>query len=246
MKLECVYTPVASRKRKSSSSAHPPQQAVAPKHEGSPSLVGTPGPGGSGVLQSKASTFAPTSRKPSIAVGDIQKHSQHPTPTSGPLGSQDNVLLPPLFPGANMQLQQQIQQQPQLLPQLMTLSNSEKFAGFDFPNSPPFQSTSMSLTNSIGSIFAANKLPSNVLNNVINQQQQQQQQQMVHRQQVQKPLKHKAAAEPESRTEPDDCSSTCSVSHQGLGDSTNLDRFLEYTTPVVPAQHFPKVPESGS
>ena len=77
-------------------------------------------------------------------------------------------------------------------------------------------------------------------------QQQQQQQQMVHRQQVQKPLKHKAAAEPESRTEPDDCSSTCSVSHQGLGDSTNLDRFLEYTTPVVPAQHFPKVPESGS
>lgn len=68
---------------------------------------------------------------------------------------------------------------------------------------------------------------------------------MVHRQQVQKPLKHKAAAEPESRTEPDDCSSTCSVSHQGLGDSTNLDRFLEYTTPVVPAQHFPKTSMRG-
>ncbi|CUS22156.1 LAQU0S04e09472g1_1 [Lachancea quebecensis] len=190
MKLECVYTPVASRKRKSSSSAHPPQQPVAPKREGSPSLVGTPGPGGGGVLQSKGPSFAPTSRKPSIVVGDIHKHSQHPTPTSGVLGSQDNVLLPPLFPGANMQLQQQIQQQPQLLPQLMTLSNSEKFAGFDFPNSPPFQSTSMTLTNSIGSIFAANKLPSNVLNNVINQQQQQQQQQQQHQQQQQQQQQH--------------------------------------------------------
>lgn len=78
------------------------------------------------------------------------------------------------------------------------------------------------------------------------QQQQQKQQQTVPRQQVQKPLKHKVAAEPESRGEPDDCSSTCSVSHQALSDSSNLDRFLKYTTPVVPAQHFPKVVESGS
>lgn len=41
-------------------------------------------------------------------------------------------------------------------------------------------------------------------------------------------------------TESDECESVsnCTVS---FSDSTNLDRFLEYTTPVVPSQYLPKV-----
>lgn len=59
-------------------------------------------------------------------------------------------------------------------------------------------------------------------------------------------------AEPESRLDSDDSSSKPSVSSSSSSSSSspsplpippvgNLDRFLEATTPVVPAQHFPKV-----
>ncbi|SCV03958.1 LANO_0G07294g1_1 [Lachancea nothofagi CBS 11611] len=174
MKLDCIYTPVTTRKRKNSGSLLNARSVASRREDLSERLDSSDGENDD-LLQAKEPSSVNGSRKPSNAAGDPRRHSQLPTPVAGQLGSPDNLLLPPLFPGENMQLQQQIQQQPQLLPQLMTLSNSEKFAGFDFPNSPPFQSTSMNLTNSIGSIFAANKLPTNVLNNVMNQQQQQQQ-----------------------------------------------------------------------
>lgn len=42
----------------------------------------------------------------------------------------------------------------------------------------------------------------------------------------------------EKRTaESDECESVSN----SFGESTNLDRFLEYTTPVVPSQYLPKV-----
>lgn len=49
------------------------------------------------------------------------------------------------------------------------------------------------------------------------------------------------------RVESDECgSSDCSVSSRTSADSSNLDRFLEFTTPVVSAQYLPKVmPISG-
>lgn len=59
-----------------------------------------------------------------------------------------------------------------------------------------------------------------------------------------------SSVESEKRTASDECASLsstksdCSISGSGLGASdsaTNLDRFLEHTTPVVPAQYFPKV-----
>ena len=36
-------------------------------------------------------------------------------------------------------------------------------------------------------------------------------------------------------------SSDCSISSRGTSDISNLDRFLEYITPVVPVQYFPMV-----
>lgn len=36
-------------------------------------------------------------------------------------------------------------------------------------------------------------------------------------------------------------SSDCSISSRATSDASNLDRFLEYTTPHVPAQYLPKV-----
>ncbi|KAF5452299.1 hypothetical protein F2P56_027310 [Juglans regia] len=89
----------------------------------------------------------------------------------------------------------------------------------------------------------------------VRQRQQQQQQQ----QQLQGQEKHQrstsvsragsSSVESEKRTASDECASLsstksdCSISGSGLGASdsaTNLDRFLEHTTPVVPAQYFPK------
>lgn len=61
------------------------------------------------------------------------------------------------------------------------------------------------------------------------------------------------SVESENRTEPDDCASLsssstksgCSFSRQGLDSLTNLDRFLESTTPVIPAQYFSKTSMRG-
>ncbi|KAK9288711.1 hypothetical protein L1049_017174 [Liquidambar formosana] len=80
------------------------------------------------------------------------------------------------------------------------------------------------------------------------QQQKQQQQQQQQQEEVRKPAKQWApVGVSEIRTEPDDWASStsttqseCSVAREGMGGVTNLDRFLEYTTPVVPAQYFPK------
>ncbi|SCW04087.1 LAFE_0H05622g1_1 [Lachancea fermentati] len=169
MKLDCVYTPVMPRKRKANGLPAAVKYVTTKSEESSivpPDRRNTV----DNVMQESKDVDTETARKASLSVAELQRQQQNAAQT--PLGSPENLLLPPLFSGTNMQLQQQIQQQPQLLPQLMTLSNSEKFAGFDFPNSPSFQSTAMNVTNSIGSIFAANKLPSNVLNNVMNQQQQ--------------------------------------------------------------------------
>lgn len=68
-------------------------------------------------------------------------------------------------------------------------------------------------------------------------------------QQEQKPssISKNCTAETEKRLESDhfgsSATSTCSVSGRvgSEGDSTNFDRFLEYTTPMVPAQFLPKV-----
>lgn len=68
----------------------------------------------------------------------------------------------------------------------------------------------------------------------------------------QKPERVKSSAGVESsdnRQESDDCASTATTtpaasvsSHStSVSNLTNLDRFLEYTTPVVPAQYFSKV-----
>ncbi|SCV02501.1 LAME_0H01948g1_1 [Lachancea meyersii CBS 8951] len=184
MNLECCYTPVVPRKQKNASNTNLDTVKIASlKHE---DLSEDLEPQNLEDLKEVPAASQNTAKTGHAAASGSQKQSQVPNPAAGQLGSPDNLLLPPLFPGANMQLQQQIQQQPQLLPQLMTLSNSEKFAGFDFPNSPPFQSTSMNITNSIGSFFAANKLLPNVMNNVSNLQQQQQQHQ--HQQQQDRPL----------------------------------------------------------
>lgn len=48
------------------------------------------------------------------------------------------------------------------------------------------------------------------------------------------------------RVESDECgSSDCSVSSRTSADSSNLDRFLEFTTPVVSAQYLPKASMKG-
>lgn len=91
------------------------------------------------------------------------------------------------------------------------------------------------------------------------QQQQQQQQRQQEQQQQQREKQHRRGASSISRN---CCSSSslasttsslsksdCSVSDSGLGGggsgSTNFDRFLEHTTPVVPAQYFPKTSMRG-
>jgi len=73
---------------------------------------------------------------------------------------------------------------------------------------------------------------------------QQQLQQLKQQQQQQKPsISKNSTVEIEKRKESDQCGSNCSVSGRvgPESNSTNLDRFLEYTTPVVPAQFLPKV-----
>ncbi|XP_065863779.1 uncharacterized protein [Euphorbia lathyris] len=88
------------------------------------------------------------------------------------------------------------------------------------------------------------------------QQQQLQQQQKLQQQQQQRVLVSKnCAPEIEKGAESDQCGSSgssssisnCSVSSRSgnEGTSTNLDRFLESTTPVVPAQFLPKTSMKG-
>ncbi|KAJ6889695.1 hypothetical protein NC651_023444 [Populus alba x Populus x berolinensis] len=72
---------------------------------------------------------------------------------------------------------------------------------------------------------------------------QQQLQQLKQQQQQQKPsISKNSTVEIEKRKESDQCGSNCSVSGRvgPESNSTNLDRFLEYTTPIVPAQFLPK------
>ncbi|MCD9641594.1 hypothetical protein HAX54_027825 [Datura stramonium] len=62
----------------------------------------------------------------------------------------------------------------------------------------------------------------------------------------QQKMKAKSRIEAESRTESDDgASSTASVSSIRIENLTNFDRFLEHTTPKVPAQVFPKTVMRG-
>lgn len=72
---------------------------------------------------------------------------------------------------------------------------------------------------------------------------QQQLQQQKQQQQLKPSISKDSTAEIEKRKGSDQCGSNCSVSGRVGSDtsSTNLDRFLEYTTPVVPAQFLPKV-----
>ncbi|KAB1213894.1 hypothetical protein CJ030_MR5G017157 [Morella rubra] len=86
------------------------------------------------------------------------------------------------------------------------------------------------------------------------QQQQQQQLQEKHQRSTSVSRNGSSSLESEKRTGSDECASLsstksdCSVSGSGLGASdaaTNLDRFLEHTTPVVPAQNFPKTSMRG-
>ncbi|XP_011042731.1 PREDICTED: uncharacterized protein LOC105138374 [Populus euphratica] len=80
------------------------------------------------------------------------------------------------------------------------------------------------------------------------QQQLQQQKQLQQQQQKLKlSISKDSTAEIEKRKGSDQCGSNCSVSGRVGSDtnSTNLDRFLEYTTPVVPAQFLPKTSVGG-
>ncbi|KAF9677954.1 hypothetical protein SADUNF_Sadunf08G0161600 [Salix dunnii] len=78
----------------------------------------------------------------------------------------------------------------------------------------------------------------------IRKQQQLQQQQQ---QQLKLSISKDSTVEIEKRKGSDQCGSNCSVSGRVGSDtnSTNLDRFLEYTTPVVPAQFLPKTSVGG-
>ncbi|KAJ7980322.1 Protein of unknown function (DUF789) [Quillaja saponaria] len=76
--------------------------------------------------------------------------------------------------------------------------------------------------------------------------QQKQEQEMLHQQQEQqhrRPPLSKSSSSVTSEKRPESSSSApsdCSVSSRGATETSNLDRFLNYTTPIVPAQYFPK------
>ncbi|GKV31405.1 hypothetical protein SLEP1_g40096 [Rubroshorea leprosula] len=79
------------------------------------------------------------------------------------------------------------------------------------------------------------------------QQQQQQQKKKQEQRGGEKGVSLKSSVE--RRTDPDECAtSSPSLSNGNVGNnssSTNLDRFLEFTTPVVPAQYLPKTSMKG-
>ncbi|KAF3456295.1 hypothetical protein FNV43_RR00945 [Rhamnella rubrinervis] len=95
--------------------------------------------------------------------------------------------------------------------------------------------------------------PPQVRQRQLEQRQRQEQEQLQRKQkQHQRPsVPSKAASsssvESDKRTESDDCASCFGlVSARGVSsDATNLDRFLEHTTPVVPAQYFSKTSMRG-
>lgn len=192
MKLECVYTPITQRKKRLNGETV--VKYVTSNTEDDRGVTNRRNTVNGSTTEIEESPVTDVTRKSSMSVAELQRHQHSPQRPNilhqrqhqqhqqhqqqqqqqqqGGTPGPESLLLPPLLSGSNMQhLQQQIQQQPQLLPQLMTLSNSEKFAAFDFPTSPPPQSTSMNITNSISSIFAANKFPTNLLNNLGSQQQ---------------------------------------------------------------------------
>ncbi|KAJ6321283.1 hypothetical protein OIU77_011387 [Salix suchowensis] len=72
-------------------------------------------------------------------------------------------------------------------------------------------------------------------------------QQQLQQQQLKPSISKDSTVEIEKRKGSDQCGSNCSVSGRVGSDtnSTNLDRFLEYTTPVVPAQFLPKTSIGG-
>ncbi|XVE82221.1 hypothetical protein DITRI_Ditri15bG0130300 [Diplodiscus trichospermus] len=85
------------------------------------------------------------------------------------------------------------------------------------------------------------------------QQQQQQQQMMMMQRREQRPLISKSVME--KRTDHEECATSspsssslnenCNNRKRNDDNSTNLDRFLEFTTPVVPAQYLPKTRVRG-
>ncbi|KAJ0093711.1 hypothetical protein Patl1_24954 [Pistacia atlantica] len=71
----------------------------------------------------------------------------------------------------------------------------------------------------------------------IRKQQQQLRQQQEEERRLEQEREHQKLSVPPVTVGPDD---ECESSPYCLSESTNLDRFLEYTTPMVPAQHLPK------
>ncbi|KAJ7955174.1 Protein of unknown function (DUF789) [Quillaja saponaria] len=68
-------------------------------------------------------------------------------------------------------------------------------------------------------------------------------QEMLYQQQEQQHRRPPLSKNPSSVTSekrPESSSSDCSVSSRAANETSNLDRFLNYTTPSVPAQYFPK------
>lgn len=166
IKLDCIYTPVRPRKNKGTSvetlmhytSNSLQDEKIMFKDDSRKSDIDTPNDGihrsldvDTGLRDINVSEF---SRQQHL---DQQKNYSTMT-------SFDSSLSPQLPSGITMQhLHHQLQQQPHLLPQLMTLSNSEKYASVDIPNTPLPQSMNMNLTNSIGSMFSHGRFPSNLL-----------------------------------------------------------------------------------
>ncbi|AET39222.1 Upc2p Ecym_4144 [Eremothecium cymbalariae DBVPG len=146
MKLHCIYTPAKPRRKKNKDVETVIKYITTTINnengeKGCNKLVQT----GTGTIRSESSPAINSTGNNSNVAREIT--------LSLPLCSSFNA----------QQIQQQIQQQPQLLPQLMTLTNSEKFASFEIPNSPtPVQCASMNVTNSISTMFSNNKITSNL------------------------------------------------------------------------------------
>ncbi|AGO13778.1 AaceriAGL091Wp [[Ashbya] aceris (nom. inval.)] len=155
MRLSCVYTPAKPRKKKDRDVETVIKYVTRGNEEKDDSRDDL------GQQENQN-----TSLGPDLAVSG--NHIDGAGPQTSPSVTPDASLLPPLFAGQNsQQLQQQLMQQPHLLPQLMTLSNSERFATFELPNSPvPLQAAAMNTTNSINSVFTNTRFASNLLQQI--------------------------------------------------------------------------------
>lgn len=166
MGLECVFTPVQSKSRKSSLNGDSMANFNSGRSEtDSNDNDSQHNQSSDSLANNQIGLLANEVKEPMQSKKDTQNDAK---PSKS---GQENLLLPPLSQNSNMlqHLQQQLQQQPYLLPQLMTLTNSEKFAAqFELPNSPSsgLQSLPMNIASSIGSIFSGNKIPSNLANNL--------------------------------------------------------------------------------